>query len=61
MKKLIPLICCFIVLTACNSNKKDTAKTTTDTVTADKHSAKARQSDADTTVNNIGTDRTTGK
>jgi cytochrome c len=56
MKRILFIISAASILTACTNNT--TTKSENDTVSGNDQAAAARQSDLDTSVNNIGTDRT---
>lgn len=56
MKKLIIISCCGVFI-ACNSGDKNAGHT--DTTVSTNQNAKAVQTDVDTNVTNIGTDRKT--
>ncbi|RNI31651.1 c-type cytochrome [Rufibacter latericius] len=65
MKKVFLLLSCCAFMAACNSNSGTTnegsvASTDADSASSAAMSAANRQSDADTTSQNIGTDRTAG-
>jgi cytochrome c len=56
MKRMLTIISAALVITACANNTS--TKTEKDSVSANDQAAAARQSDLDTSINNIGTDRT---
>lgn len=58
MKKMIVILCASVAIAACTSNSN--SGNTEDTVTAGDHAAAARQSEVDTSINNTGTNRSSG-